>query len=465
MSGDAAEKLWNITIMKNHILTILLFLTISDFALAQTRDVQEIQIISAWGGFGPAGKSELTITRKLKGYYSNDNKVETQLVENLLNAIDENEISKPSLANLGMTQEWLDVNAQKGVEEYASVYFSMGADNQKELFYSTLKNQRLVEILLLLIFSGGWTDDYPRIEIKITEIDGNTFVTSSDAQPLFMLPWKIIKKDKTISTYNANIAKALASLLPEKFINRERLTGNNLKRELAKKVMDFIHEDWNRLDVQNKAKATLDDLGKIYGVLSPEINSYHGLDFGKEWVKGSSTETNLHAVLRQDQFPKGLYIKLVLPFQNQKVENVDIFQNKINNYTNLVLSIDWLKEFVRVDEQTVYLRFVHNRSFSEKAMQTFAVDMRKIGRSELIAEVEKEQENIALIAVGRVQEYYQSYWLVLPNKKVILWRHGSSNLLRWSHKDFLKQECSDDKSTLISCAGAEISSEGNIISK
>lgn len=170
-------------------------------------------------------------------------------------------------------------------------------------------------------------------------------------------------------------------------------------------------------------------------------------------------------MLKKTNSPVSFSIQLKLPIQNEKVENLDNFQNKINKYQDLIFSIPWLKNYIESGKRNVELRFIKNRSFSEKAMKKFAADMNKIGKSELISGVEKEQENIALIGVGGGLEYYQSFWLILPNKKVILWRYRYPMLLNWNEKDFQANECTDDIAAGLRCVGATISFDGNIVSK
>ena len=315
------------------------------------------------------------------------------------------------------------------------------------------------------VLHGGWTDDYPNFGVETTELDGSKIVVGSDEQPSFMLPWEIVQNGKTIHTYNANISRALVALLPKKFANKDRLSGENLRRVLASSVMREIEDDWQLLDAENKARDTLNALKQNYRIVSAEINSNHDFDFGDEYEKDKILEKDIHLMLKKTNSPISFSIQLKLPIQNEKVENLDNFQNKINKYQDLIFSIPWLKNYIESGKRNVELRFIKNRSFSEKAMKKFAADMNKIGKSELISGVEKEQENIALIGVGGGLEYYQSFWLILPNKKVILWRYRYPMLLNWNEKDFQANECTDDIAAGLKCVGATISFDGNIVSK
>ena len=138
------------------------------FSFAQARDVRQIKIISTWGGLGTPQKSELLITRKPKGYYAKGDRIENQKIDELLTAIDAPEIKGFQAANLGITQDWLEANAEPGVKEYAAYYFSTAALNQKELYLSTFKNLQTIEKILPGVLRGGWTDDHPSFTAEIT---------------------------------------------------------------------------------------------------------------------------------------------------------------------------------------------------------------------------------------------------------------------------------------------------------
>jgi hypothetical protein len=91
-------------------------------------------------------------------------------------------------------------------------------------------------------------------------------------------------------------------------------------------------------------------------------------------------------------------------------------------------------------------------------MSLFAADMNAMGKSVLVDEVRAEQDKIALITIR-----YGDYWLVLPDKKMVLWRYTSvSGLLNFKSSDFPFRRCSEYNGVTGGCVGAVILPDGTI---
>jgi hypothetical protein len=231
--------------MTNAALTaILLCLSLSTCAApAQSRSVNRIRIVSNWTGLGPSAREELIVMRNAGDYLADGKKVPDESIANLLAAIDAPAVAKPDPANLGITQEWLDANAEKAFREYAGEYPTREDKNKQARYFSSFKDLKFIERILPGLFNSFHTDDYPTVEIEIMESDRGLIKVSSKAQQMFMLPWIINSSEGELKTYNADIARAIANLMPDNFTNKERLAGKSLGYELAQKV---IYEIRNR---------------------------------------------------------------------------------------------------------------------------------------------------------------------------------------------------------------------------
>jgi hypothetical protein len=275
-----------------------------------------------------------------------------------------------------------------------------------------------------------------------------------------MLPWEVVRRGRKVKTYNADIARAVVALIPKEFVNRDRLSGENLDRRLAEEVMFEIRDEWDLLDAENKAGKYFQALKQTFVIESAEVNSYHGVDFGEEWINGDPGVLNLQARLKRKDLPGNFTIGIALPFENGEVAGVDHFLGTLDRYVNLTLSVPWLKRFSRFYPGTTFeLRFVGDRSFSKKAMQLFAADMRLKGKESLVREVEAVQNEVSLLSVGWM--YTRDCWLILPDKRIVLWRfHTAGSPIKWKRLGRSAWDCSNYGDQ---CIGAIISRDGRVI--
>jgi hypothetical protein len=102
---------------------------------------------------------------------------------------------------------------------------------------------------------------------------------------------------------------------------------------------------------------------------------------------------------------------------------------------------------------------VHDSSFGDKALRVFTNDMHAIGKDNLSGEVKAQQSQITLLITGI--EHAESYWLLFPDKHMILWRYGGpSGLLNWKQADFSTTRCSEYQGVVGGCVGAVVSPDG-----
>jgi hypothetical protein len=211
--------------------------------------------------------------------------------------------------------------------------------------------------------------------------------------------------------------------------------------------------------VENLAPGSLAILRQRFEVDRARIVSYRGYDFGYRTGDPSPHEENLDATLRQQNSPANVAVEADLLFHDGKIEGVADLAKRLPPYQSLVFSVPWLSEYLTAHpDQHLYIRFVHDRSFSRKAMEAFEADMRKIGNDALVADVAANQDKAALILLD-----YGSDWIVLPDKRMILWRHYEPpSFLKWNASDFKMQRCADYNGNGGGCVGAVISPDGKL---
>ena len=418
-------------------------------ALCQRPALREITIESEWGGLGESQNLNLVIESRNGVSYLGKDEVNSKLVDALLSSLSSPSLATPRLSNLGITTKWLEQNAADFPRD--------GAPNQRALFRQNFADPKFVEHLLPFAFQFTRWDDYPHVTVTVAFAGGQRWICSSDSCYPFMLPWKVNASGAEQTTYNADISRVLAALMPIGGLNRNRLNDEELKTWLADAVMTHIKEQWDVLGVENHAPESFAVLRQNFEVQHARISPYRSVDYGYIGNEAGPHEENLLATLRQPSLPPNVGEDVVLLFHDGGIEGVGEIADRIAPYVALSLSVPWLNEYrASHPEQKMFIRFVHDRSFSEKAMQNFAADMKKLGKESLANEVAKVQDKAALVFLD-----YGSDWIILPDKRMILWRHYlPASFLKWTEADFKFARCADFNANNGGCVGMLISADG-----
>ncbi|OLD19194.1 MAG: hypothetical protein AUI91_09040 [Acidobacteria bacterium 13_1_40CM_3_56_11] len=333
-------------------------------ALGQQPTVRNITIESDWGGLADSAHLKLFIHGRNGKFYLDEKVIESSRIEALLAALRSEALPIPEASNLGITREWLQQNASTIPEG--------GAPNQQALFEETFSNPKTIERLLPSLFRFWRFDDYPGMRISVAFANGQRWVAASDSYYPFMLPWAVaLNGQKQTKTYNADISRAIAALMPAGGLNRGRLDDMEMKKELADAVMTYVKDQWDLLNVENRAPDSFAILRRNFEVKHARINPYRSVDYGYVGYEPAPHEQNLLATLRKPSLPSHTAEDVVLLFHDGKIEGVGDLAERIAPYEALALSVPWLKRYLADHpEQPLYIRFVHDRSFSAKASKT-----------------------------------------------------------------------------------------------
>jgi hypothetical protein len=442
--------------------------------LARALQVESITVDSAWGGLGVPAHSTLLIRREADHYFAGGKVIRQEQVNALLTAIKEPILPTPSAANLGLTRQWFQNHEEEAGENAIYIDFKAGSEQQRKLFISAFIDERTIQRRLNSVYGSFHTDDYPHITVTLRFLDGSGVEIRSNSQHPFMVPWEVKRNGVVTKTYNAHISEALVGLLPVGFTNRDALTSGDqyadgLTEELAASAGSEVEVEWKSIGAELEAGDALGLLKRTYEIRRSELNSYHNLDFGKEWTDGNPHEENLEADLWRPGFPPNFTVGAFLLRRDGKTEGADDLARKAAPYEHLVLSIDWLREFWNTHSgEHALLFYVHGVSLTDKGMKIFATDMKACGREDLTEKVRAVQDQAVLIETSSrsyALEYGQGdYWIVLPDKSVILWRWQSlDHILRWKPANFPAHECTVYGTVTGGCSGATISARGEII--
>jgi hypothetical protein len=434
----------------------LLFLSAS-LPAQSDKKVQEIVIHSGWGGLGTPEDLTVTILATPDGFQRDGKPVKPALVKALVSAAEAPPISKPDLANLGITKTWLQAQLIR-VEDEIPGKLKGVTSRQKALFESTFTDPEQLGGVAPRLFRYTKFDDYPRAEVQIEFSDGSQLTLSSHSYYEFMLPWTI-HGSNTEETYNADISRAISALLPSKGANKERLAGVDFGSHLADSVMKSIENQWKEIGAEDRAGDSLAKLRSKYTISASDINPYHNAEYGLSWRAKGPHETNLHVTLHKPDFPANLAVEGIFLSEGDRIQGVDEFLQTGSRYEDLTLSVTWLMDWLREHPDShAWLFNVHGLSFGEHALQTFTKDMKLRERGDLVEKVRAQQSQIALVKIDGAD------WLIFPDRHLLLWRYEwSRGLLSWTPKDFGEGECAEYRVNNGGCSGREVSLEGKLI--
>jgi WG containing repeat len=421
------------------------------------KNVREIVIHSGWGGLGTPQDLTVTILGTPDGFQRDGKPVKPALVQALVSAAEAPPISKPDLANLGITTSWLQSHLAL-VEDRMPGKMQDATVRQKAFFESKFTDPEKISGVLPSLFTYASFDDYPNAEVKIKFSDDSQFTLTTHSYYEFMLPWTI-RGPNSAETYNAEISRAISALLPPKGTNKERLAGPEFGFHLAEAVMNSIDKQWKEIGAADRAGDSLAKLRSRYTITASDINPYHNAEYGFSWSPKGPHETNLHVTLHKPDFPPNLTVEGIFLSEGGRLQGVDEFLKTGSQYEDLTLSITWLMDWLRDHpDRHAYLFNVHGLSFGEHAMQTFTKDMRLRERDDLVGKVRTQQSQIALLKIDGAD------WLIFPDRHLLLWRYEwFRGLLKWTPDDFGEGECAEYRVNNGGCSGREISPEGTLI--
>lgn len=166
-----------------------------------------------------------------------------------LAALDARTEGSVSFSNLGITQTWLDQNAEPAFDEYFNGRTSCIPPSQRELFISRFRNASAIGKAVGAYFESSLTDDFPWTHVEIYErARGRVILLESSQLHAFMIPWIITENGGSRLSFNANISRTLNVFLAENAVLKQRIAGTDFRRGLSESLYKQICPAWRKLD-------------------------------------------------------------------------------------------------------------------------------------------------------------------------------------------------------------------------
>jgi hypothetical protein len=364
-------------------------------------------------------------------------------------------IRSPMLSNLGITPAWLAAHAEDVAKHFGTLG-DTNDENQQEFIRQSFTDLLLISKVLPQVIGQRWTDDYPCVRITIRFSDGRTVVADTRNQPAFMLPWKREIGGRKTRTYNADISRAVAKLLPDGTVNRERLQGRGLVDQIRFEMPGSIRQKWQEIGAKDKAGEALARLQQKYIIRRSEVSDHIGLHFGPDhWTPGAET---LQADVRLASFPTNLVVATAFPLENGKAIGIDTFLKEGERYQHVVLDNPWIMASLKKHPGLgAWLTFTEDASMDDKAMEIFLAEMHAKGRDDLGKDVSSHRSEVASLS------YFGNELILFPDHHAIIWRWDSKrDLFEWPASAVKTGSCTDERDYSMNCAVAIVDPNGHL---
>lgn len=362
-------------------------------------------------------------------------------------------MSSPSMSNLGITRAWLAAHAAAAAKHFGELG-EPNDERQQEFLRRSFTDLALIRRVLPHVVGASWTDDPAWVHVVVRFAGGRTVSAETMNQAAFMLPWTSKADGRQTCTYNADISRAVAKLLPEGAVNKDRLQGRGLMDQIVFEMHGSITQRWQQIGAEDKAGDSLARLREKYTIRRSEVSELNDLHFGPS----PSGAEALQADVRLPSFPKNLAAAAVFPFEDGKAIGLNNFLREGDRYERIVLGNPWIMASLRKhSDRGAWLIFVKDSSMSDKAMRIFAADMHALGRDDLAQEVFAHRLEVAVLS------YFYDVLILFPDHHAIVWRWDTKrNLFEWPISAINTHRCTDYETLDQGCSAAVVCPDGEL---
>lgn len=386
--------------------------------------------------------------------------ISNEQIEYLLKTLNAPPKTSLEFSQFGIYQKWLRDMATKATDKWLDStqdYYFLLKSRQLKLI-NTLSSEAKAHYDLSMYYSGlPHSDDYPELEAIITLSDNKTIHLESDSQKEFMIPWKVKSNGQEFTTYDLQISKTLNNLLPEKFLEKERIQGD-LSRVFEEYLWsDEIHGWLNTAESEFQLRGQIDFIKNEFIVVEGRLTSEYNKDGWKLIDKGEWEVTLSHK-----KWPKNLLVYTKIPYLSGRIERENFSTDKIHFYIKKLTKLGWLFKYIQKHPDVQFIvNFSQDRSitsldFNEK-MERLIRNQNYEWKSEKLP----YHEDIILLSVYKIRggsKLRSSLWLIFPDKTATLHHFHGERVLNWS-----SQKLSRWKKYNTYYSGARISPDGKIM--
>jgi hypothetical protein len=204
---------------------------------------RSITIDARWRGLGDPIDEHFEITATNDGYLLGTSRVDVGTVRRLVDAVTAPPVTRDVALQALTSDRWLRMKANSSYRVLSEAHGECSAA-ARELFTRTFTNRETALRALRSYYDTRHTDDFPSIAVVVRFSDGTAVRADAYSQHALMLPWKTERG----VTWNPEIPRAVASLLPGGSTQRVRLLDDGLATSLAFEIGELIRDRWEEME-------------------------------------------------------------------------------------------------------------------------------------------------------------------------------------------------------------------------
>jgi len=275
-----------------------------------------------------------------------------------------------------------------------------------DAFRDSQKKREVLASTITRGFDARHTDDAPYVVVKVELSDGSKLTICSTSQQPFMLPWKDASDQVT---YNVDIPRAIAALLPDAATNKERLVGRIDEFSLRELVGEGLRNSIGRFRAEAEARPALQALEAHF-----KVNSADPLPASED--KGA----RLVADLQLPGAPTNLVLSARLALRDGALIESEHDIARIAAALTLAESAPALATRMKARPSST---FRMNDRFgwewlNQKTANQFVQQMQAMHKLPELGNHPDLMNNAVMVLEGD----NPSYWIVLPDHRAVLWK-------------------------------------------
>ncbi|GMO22310.1 MAG: hypothetical protein Ta2B_01170 [Termitinemataceae bacterium] len=383
--------------------------TVGDVQTLQNiQSIEKIDIRSSWAGWE---YDEDTLTLSAAHIAMPEWRT---AVERVLYYLAQPEIATVKLENFGINQQWLQDNAEAWLDTKTD-----WSSTQKELLRNSICNSETVEYFLQDHYRrvGSLDDNYSAFQMTVSYKNGKHIIIESRAQLQFMLPWKIYGTLTSATpitpaqTYNTQLSMAIAALLPDNFVNKDRIAGSSIGTSIAKETEWRIRDELSMTATRDQIGSEMQQIEKRFIITKSAFTRMSSFDLSGESVWDT--------ILAPKDGPINMIVHLSMFYENKKLESLAHFFAQIEELLTRTRNVPWIKTILENPKNTVSIRFVNNKSMNDKVQNRLRSDF-KYMIDAILKEYNNQLDTFCLLTISDNNENYFRC-ILLPDRRTILW--------------------------------------------